>query len=171
MKVLSLASCNIQASGASAVAAMLKSIRCGIQYLSLECNTLGGQGIGALCAEGFNSVLQVLNIASTGVASHDSLFAVNSLGPAIRNAKSLVAVDFNLNVLTPDSAAALSLHLAKAKRDGSKIEEFIVTTSLDHESYRSLALDPSLMSAWSSRVREKNNATLRRTPTPSPFDR
>jgi hypothetical protein len=168
LKVLSLASCKIESRGAAAVADMLKSIRSGVQYLSLECNTLGATGIVALCSRGLNNVLQVLNIASTGVQEKDSLLAVDALGAAIRQASNLQAVDFNLNHFTPASAEKMSLLLAKARRDGSKLDEFIVTTILDHQHYKNLHLDPSLISSWTSRMKESTNA-FRRTPTPSPF--
>ena len=167
--MLSLSSCSITTpSAACAVGAMLTSIRCGLQYISLECNTLGGPGIEALCTPGFLT-LQVLNLASTGVNANDSLMAVAALGRAIRSSKLLQAVDFNLNVITLDAAASLSDSLVKARRDGSKIDEFVVTTILDHRSYQSLALDPSMMNSWTSRMRENKNSPFRRTPTPSPF--
>jgi hypothetical protein len=80
----------------------------------------------------------------------------------------LQAVDFNLNALTIDSAKHLSECLVKARRDGSRIDEFIVTTSIDHSSFQALALDPSIMSGWNARMKEVSKK-FRRTPTPSPF--
>ena len=167
LKVLSLSSCGITATGAGAVGDMLRSVRNGIQYLSLECNSLTGGGIEALCNDGF-STLQVLNIASTGVLKCESLTACEALGQCIRISKALQAVDFNLNALTVDSAKHLSECLVKARRDGSRIDEFIVTTSIDHSSFQALALDPSIMSGWNARMKEVSKK-FRRTPTPSPF--
>ena len=167
LKVLSLSSCGITATGAGTVGDMLRSIRNGIQYLSLECNSLTGGGIEALCNNGF-STLQVLNLASAGVIASDSLAACEALGQCIRISKALQAVDFNLNALTIDSAKHLSECLVKARRDGSRIDEFIVTTSIDHSSFQALALDPSIMSGWNARMKEVSKK-FRRTPTPSPF--
>ena len=162
-----MASCRIGNKGATSIAEMLKSIRNGIQYLNLECNTLKGVGITSLCAYGLSSSLQVINLASTGIQEKDSLIAVEALGNAIRRCKNLQAVDFNLNILNQTSAETLTLLLAKARRDGSKIDEFIITTSIASNLYKDLALDPSLMSSWTSRMRATN--AYRRTPTPSPF--
>ena len=167
LKVLSMASCRIGNKGATSIAEMLKSVRNGIQYLNLECNTLKGVGITSLCAYGLSSSLQVINLASTGIQEKDSLIAVEALGNAIRRCKNLQAVDFNLNILNQTSAETLTLLLAKARRDGSKIDEFIITTSIASNLYKDLALDPSLMSSWTSRMRATN--AYRRTPTPSPF--
>jgi hypothetical protein len=177
LKVLSLSSCGITSSGMASVNRMLTSIRNGLQYLSLECNTLQGFGMELLCepsisrssgrSNGFLS-LQVLNVASTGISEMDSLRACKALGQIIRLSKLLKAVDFNLNKITVDSARYMSECLVKARRDGSKIDEFIITTEIDNETFQTLNLDSSIMSSWTSRMKETTK-TFRRTPTPSPF--
>ena len=59
---------------------MLSSIRCGVEYLNLEVNSLGAAGIEALCSLGFNNVVRTVNLASMGILEEESLRAVKALG-------------------------------------------------------------------------------------------
>ena len=164
LKVLSMASCGVRAAGALAIAQMLKSTRSGITYLNLEVNTFGADGLEALCSLGLSNRLRVINLASAGIWERDSLRAVTALGNALDVAKCLQAVDFNLNPLTAQAAAELTRLLARARRNGSDIEEFIVTTELSHDAFAMLNLDPSTISSWTQTI--KHSGLYRRTPSP-----
>ena len=98
-----------------------------------------------------------------GILEEESLRAVKALGGALYKAKQLQAVDFNLNPMTAQAAAELARQLARARHNGSEIEEFIVTTRLPHDAFAMLNLDPSSISSWTQKMKESG---LSRTPSP-----
>ena len=148
---LSLSGCAIKAAGAAAIGVALESSRCTIQFISLEANSIGLQGLAKLCGSmARNRSLQSVNIASIGMIQQESDEASRALIQLIRENRSITSIDFNLNPISVKGAHALRRALTEAKQDGSQMRNFAVTTDMTSSDFQSLNSREGAMASWAT---------------------
>ncbi|CCI40079.1 hypothetical protein ABG067_001162 [Albugo candida] len=134
LKELYLEYCNISAEGSIKLAQFVAMPHIALETLSLQGNDLGDEGLYHFSLGLARSVnLKRLNLADNGI--RHGVAALHAFGQSLQLSKSLAHVDLTYN---PIEATGAEILLKAVKTNKSKIQSFLVDSSIPPELFKQL---------------------------------